>query len=84
MRPRRTSRNGYNIIEWTSGDLNYRAVSDLNDQELQDFATDAAEDRKITAPILCAPIESPQFIVNARITPTKVSGSMRHGGPVQP
>jgi anti-sigma factor RsiW len=37
--PRRTSRNGYNIIEWTSGDLNYRAVSDLNDQELQDFAT---------------------------------------------
>jgi anti-sigma factor RsiW len=36
---RRTSRNGYNIIEWTSGDLNYRAVSDLNDQELQDFAT---------------------------------------------
>jgi anti-sigma factor RsiW len=36
--PRRTSRNGYNIIEWTSGDLNYRAVSDLNDQELQEFA----------------------------------------------
>jgi len=23
--PRRTSRNGYNVIEWTSGDLNYRA-----------------------------------------------------------
>jgi anti-sigma factor RsiW len=36
--PRRTSRNGYNVIEWTSGDLNYRAVSDLNDQELQEFA----------------------------------------------
>jgi anti-sigma factor RsiW len=36
--PRRTSRNGYNIVEWTSGDLNYRAVSDLNDQELQEFA----------------------------------------------
>ena len=35
--PRRTSRNGYNVIEWTSGDLNYRAVSDLNDQELQEF-----------------------------------------------
>jgi len=37
--PRRTSRNGYNIIESTSGDLNYRAVSDLGDQELQEFAT---------------------------------------------
>jgi len=36
--PRRTSRNGYNVIEWTSGDLNYRAVSDLDDQELQEFA----------------------------------------------
>jgi hypothetical protein len=35
--PRRTSRNGYNVIERTSGDLNYRAVSDLNDQELQEF-----------------------------------------------
>jgi len=23
--PRRTSRHGYNVIEWTSGDLNYRA-----------------------------------------------------------
>ena len=37
--PRPASRNGYNILEWTSGDLNYRAVSDLNDQELQEFAT---------------------------------------------
>ena len=37
--PRPTSRNGYNILEWTSGDLNYRAVSDLDDQELQEFAT---------------------------------------------
>ena len=35
--PRRTSRNGYNVIERTSADLNYRAVSDLNDQELQEF-----------------------------------------------
>jgi len=26
-------------IEWTSGDLNYRAVSDPNDQEFQYFAT---------------------------------------------
>ena len=35
--PRRTSRNGYNVIERTWGDLNYRAVSDLNDQGLQEF-----------------------------------------------
>jgi anti-sigma factor RsiW len=36
--PRRASRNGYNVVEWTSGDFNYRAVSDLDDQELQKFA----------------------------------------------
>ena len=34
--PRRTSRNGYNVIERTWGDLNW-AVSDLNDQGLQEF-----------------------------------------------
>ena len=76
--PRRTSRNGYNIIEWTSGDLNYRAVSDLGDQELQEFATsDATEHGKVTAPqivggIKRARIEFP-FVIRAsklRITPT--------------
>jgi hypothetical protein len=35
---RRTSRNGYNILEWISGDLTYLAVSDLNGEELEEFA----------------------------------------------
>lgn len=34
-----TSRNGYNVRGWISGDLSYRAVSDLNDQELAQFAS---------------------------------------------
>jgi hypothetical protein len=36
---RRSSRNGYNILEWISGDLNYRTVSDLNPEELEEFAS---------------------------------------------
>jgi anti-sigma factor RsiW len=35
---RRTSWNGYNVLQWISGDLTCRVVSDLNDQELQEFA----------------------------------------------
>jgi len=35
---RRTSRNGYNLLEWISGDLTYRAVSDLNGEEPEEFA----------------------------------------------
>ena len=49
---RRSSRNGYNIVESVSGDLNYRAVSDLNAEELEEFRfADATEDREITTQI---------------------------------
>jgi anti-sigma factor RsiW len=30
--------NGYNVIEWTAGAMNFCAVSDLNLQELREFA----------------------------------------------
>ena len=35
--PRETSRNGYTIVEWQKQDLLYRAVSDLNASELNEF-----------------------------------------------
>jgi hypothetical protein len=51
--PRRTSRNGYNVIERTSADLNYRAVSDLNDQRTPGIhGSDAAEHVKVTRPMI--------------------------------
>ena len=30
-------RNGYNLLHWKSGTLEYWAVSDLNAQELREF-----------------------------------------------
>jgi anti-sigma factor RsiW len=33
-----TQRQGYNLIHWTSSDMNYWAVSDLNSVELHEFA----------------------------------------------
>jgi anti-sigma factor RsiW len=30
--------DGYNIVDWTDGDLTYWAVSDLSAPELEDFA----------------------------------------------
>ena len=36
----RTSKNGYTIVEWRLGDLRYRAVSDLNAAELNEFVDD--------------------------------------------
>jgi anti-sigma factor RsiW len=33
-----TMRNGYNLLHWQNGGLEYWAVSDLNPQELQEFA----------------------------------------------
>jgi len=33
-----TARNGYNILEWQSGGLSYRAVSDIDAAELAQFA----------------------------------------------
>ena len=35
--PRETGRNGYTIVEWQKQDLLYRAVSDLNASELNEF-----------------------------------------------
>jgi anti-sigma factor RsiW len=35
--PGETSKNGYTVITWKKQDLRYRAVSDLNPAELQDF-----------------------------------------------
>ena len=70
--PRRTSRNGYNVIEWTSGDLNYRAVSDLGDQELQEFAAlDAAEHGKVTAPQIVGGNKARSYRVSFRIRASK-------------
>lgn len=34
---RQSSKNGYTIIEWRSGDLRYRAISDLDAGELKEF-----------------------------------------------
>ena len=50
--PRRTSWNGYNVIERTWGDLNYRAVSDLNDQGLQEFTALMQRNGKVTRPMI--------------------------------
>jgi anti-sigma factor RsiW len=39
-RPREATRNGYNIISWSHGEIAYWAVSDLNRQELREFVRD--------------------------------------------
>jgi len=36
-RPRESTRNGYHFVEWRSAGLEYRAVSDLNPKELDQF-----------------------------------------------
>jgi anti-sigma factor RsiW len=33
-----TARNGYNVLEWQTGGLSYRAVSDIEAAELVQFA----------------------------------------------
>ncbi len=35
--PHQTARNGYNLIQWSSGQMNFWAVSDLNIEELGEF-----------------------------------------------
>lgn len=35
--PHQTVRNGYNLIQWSSGQMNFWAVSDLNREELGEF-----------------------------------------------
>jgi anti-sigma factor RsiW len=35
-----TQRNGYNVLQWADGKMNYAAVSDLNETELREFAGD--------------------------------------------
>jgi anti-sigma factor RsiW len=47
--PHETSRNGYTVIEWRNQDLRYRAVSDLNTAELQEFVR-ALKSSPATAP----------------------------------
>jgi anti-sigma factor RsiW len=39
-RPREATRNGYNIISWSDGEVVYWAVSDLNQKELSEFVRD--------------------------------------------
>jgi anti-sigma factor RsiW len=39
-RSREETRNGYNIISWSNGEIVYWAVSDLNRQELSEFVRD--------------------------------------------
>jgi anti-sigma factor RsiW len=36
--PNLTTRRGYNVLHWTEGEMNYWAVSDLNPDELRQFA----------------------------------------------
>jgi anti-sigma factor RsiW len=36
--PALTTRRGYNVLHWTHGEMNYWAVSDLNAEELKQFA----------------------------------------------
>jgi anti-sigma factor RsiW len=43
--PRSSSRNGYNVVGWRSGGLEYVAVSDLNPKELDAFAAAYASAR---------------------------------------
>jgi anti-sigma factor RsiW len=38
--PSQTVRNGYNLIQWSSGQMNFWAVSDLNREELGEFVRD--------------------------------------------
>jgi hypothetical protein len=33
-----TARNGYTVLEWQAGGLSYRAVSDLDGNELSQFS----------------------------------------------
>ena len=35
---RTLTRQGYHVIHWTQGGFAYWAISDLNEQELQEFA----------------------------------------------
>jgi anti-sigma factor RsiW len=37
-KPSVLARNGFNLVHWSTGGLEYWAVSDLNAAELQDFA----------------------------------------------
>jgi anti-sigma factor RsiW len=34
-----TQRQGYNLIHWTTSGMNYWAISDLNNVELDEFAS---------------------------------------------
>jgi anti-sigma factor RsiW len=36
-KPETTQRNGYNLVQWSDGRMNYGVVSDLNVAELRDF-----------------------------------------------
>jgi anti-sigma factor RsiW len=36
--PRASERNGYNLVRWSSNDMAFAAVSDLNERELLEFA----------------------------------------------
>lgn len=38
--PRDMTRNGYNLVTWSRGDMNFWAVSDLNRDELDEFVGD--------------------------------------------
>jgi anti-sigma factor RsiW len=38
--PSQTVRNGYNLIQWSSGQMNFWAASDLNKEELEEFVRD--------------------------------------------
>lgn len=38
MAPRALSKHGYNVLRWTSGGMNYWAISDVNAAELKNFA----------------------------------------------